>query len=59
MGFWVRKRSLIESTFIEEICNFGEEVVEKGFLNKRVLDKKALWDKKLVFNFLFLFFQKS
>lgn len=59
MGFWIGKRSLVKPAFIGEICNSDEKVVEKEFSNKRVLGKKTLWDKGLVFNFLFLFFQKS
>lgn len=56
MGFWVGERSSVELVFVVEIYNSSKEVVEKRFSNREVLGKEELWDKKLWFDSLSLFF---
>lgn len=55
VGFWVGERSSVELAFVGEICNSGEEVVERRFSNRGVLGKEALWNEKFVSNSLSLF----
>lgn len=42
MGIYIRKRSSVEPAFIGKICNFDKEVIERGFSNKGMSDKKSL-----------------
>lgn len=59
MGFWVRKRILIDIVFVGKMVTSDEKVVKKWFLDKEILGKEVFWDKKLVSDFIFLFFQES
>lgn len=41
IGFWVKKRFLIEVIFVKQMGTSNEKVVEKKFSSRKIPDKKT------------------
>lgn len=54
--FWIEEGFSVEAVFIREMRTSDEEIVERGFSNKGIPGKKALWDKKSASDSTSLFF---
>lgn len=55
MEFWVKEKLSVEAVFIKKIGTSNEKIIEKRFSDRRVLSKKALWNRKLMSDFISLF----
>lgn len=57
IGFLIKELFPVEAIFVGEKGTSDEEkVVERGFLDKKVLDKEERWDRKSVFDTTSLLF---
>lgn len=59
MRFWVKERFLVKAAFVRKMGTLDKKVIKKGFLSREVPSKEKFLKKKLAFDFISLFFQKS